>query len=966
MWFATSSGLYEFFGTSFQLHSKPELTGQSEIPVVHLILNKGFIYTFGFKTCSVFDIKTRKYLENFKIPSNLIEFASGSVTAHTEIESGAILLGSMAGAIGVWDLGKNTFNPDSHYFRKGNQADPVLNLILDRTGCLWILTQGSLHRKGVNSLAERSLEPLQGCSWAFCTYDSGSNEIWLAEMGSGICRFDLSGNKAKRFLAKGKDQKNIVYFNYVGIKSKDEIWVGSNGLGVFNKSTFSFQFTEEKLRDDFGFRTGKITKIFNDADGNHWICSFNGLSLLASAAMDWQILPLTEGPGQTWLEPYKIIDIPGSPEFLLTSSCRQGLILVSKMDFHVSIQRPAGWPGIPVTDGAVSTTGKIFLESGGNFYSYQAKTNRMEKIRVPFEMERVGGITGVISGPSDWVALGSQSGKLFLWNCRKDIWIQPDLNSGNATIVPLLWDSRDRIWCNRGELFGCWDVQGKRWLDAEISVSGTHEPTKGVTSAAEDADGNLWVASRHAGLLKITDEGPGLSALVKVLKGVDEGTMDFCTGVSPGKGNTLWLGTLTGLAQVDGQSGRKIRLLSREDGLPYQHASVVPGLIEKRWLLLPYYGFLVARDLNKPIANDVKERLELISVLVNGKEILFHGHPDKGSPDLLSAENNFTFSFSNLNYSKVFRNHYLFKLEGMQDAFYLAPENQKIEFFGLPPGAYVFHLIAENEQGLKSSGGISFPFVILPPFYKTKTFLWSSLVTVLLLVWGFLRYRISTARKEMDKKIGIERERLNLELKALRAKMNPHFIFNAMNSIQSYILKNDRAMASDYLGKFARLMRMVLNFSGNATISLQQELTMVEHYVEIEQLRTGHGFTYELQLDPTIHPESHRVPPLLLQPFIENSIWHGFTGQQSGKITLIIQPAGQAGLNFILRDNGSGWNIGSYKPKTGEESPHAMQITSDRINLFNQSNEGMGFNVSLDQPGPGTIIQYTLEKTIPS
>src|SRR6188508_2969786 len=114
-----------------------------------------------------------------------------------------------------------------------------------------------------------------------------------------------------------------------------------------------------------------------------------------------------------------------------------------------------------------------------------------------------------------------------------------------------------------------------------------------------------------------------------------------------------------------------------------------------------------------------------------------------------------------------------------------------------------------------------------------------------------------------------------MEMQALRAQMNPHFMFNSLNSINNFILKNDPDNASDYLTKFSRLMRLILDNSRSEWVLLENELKALQLYIELEAVRFDNAFKYSMEVTKDVDPETMMVPPLIIQPYVENAIWHG-------------------------------------------------------------------------------------------
>lgn len=177
------------------------------------------------------------------------------------------------------------------------------------------------------------------------------------------------------------------------------------------------------------------------------------------------------------------------------------------------------------------------------------------------------------------------------------------------------------------------------------------------------------------------------------------------------------------------------------------------------------------------------------------------------------------------------------------------------------------------------------------------------------------------------------------EMKALRLQMNPHFIFNSLNSVSDYIAKHDIKTADYYLTKFAKVMRLTLENSEQKEIPLAEDLKALELYMQLELLRTNNKFSYRIKVDNDIDKENTMIPPLILQPFVENSIWHGIAKKEGeGKILIYIQKKGDM-INCIVEDDGIGRSK-SQSLKTGIIAPDkkslGMKITNARIDIINK------------------------------
>ncbi len=196
---------------------------------------------------------------------------------------------------------------------------------------------------------------------------------------------------------------------------------------------------------------------------------------------------------------------------------------------------------------------------------------------------------------------------------------------------------------------------------------------------------------------------------------------------------------------------------------------------------------------------------------------------------------------------------------------------------------------------------------IYPPFWQTWAFRLALAALVLALVWYFYQQQIRTVRQRETEKNAVRQQLADLEMKALRAQMNPHFVFNALNSVQNFILKNDTREASRYLTKFARLMRLILENSESPLVPLAREIELLRYYTELEQLRFNHRFTFDFQVDSNLQPESISIPGMLIQPHIENAIWHGLMHKTSpGQLWVRFRKAGDNTIICEIEDNGVG------------------------------------------------------------
>ena len=253
--------------------------------------------------------------------------------------------------------------------------------------------------------------------------------------------------------------------------------------------------------------------------------------------------------------------------------------------------------------------------------------------------------------------------------------------------------------------------------------------------------------------------------------------------------------------------------------------------------------------------------------------------------------------------------------------------------------------------------------VCLQSEMMTKKILIVGIVVLLLIGFIYLRYvrlkrkneaylrqraenELEIQRLEGERaKASLRQRAKELEIQALRSQMNPHFIFNCLNAINYFILNHETEAASDYLTKFSRLMRMIMNHSRHSLITLAEELEVLQLYLDMERLRFKDAFDYEFILDEELDAEDISIPPLLLQPFIENAIWHGLMHKEERGMLTIALTAGNDILTCIIRDNGVGRQRAAFlKSKSAEKHKSmGLQITAERMALLTGTGEAGHF-----------------------
>lgn len=314
----------------------------------------------------------------------------------------------------------------------------------------------------------------------------------------------------------------------------------------------------------------------------------------------------------------------------------------------------------------------------------------------------------------------------------------------------------------------------------------------------------------------------------------------------------------------------------------------------------------------------------------------------KETVKLTYEENNLSIHYHTINFVNPDAEEYYYKLDGIDNEWIGPTEKTYVVYPYLKSGTYNFQLKSRNHTSGLDSNEASFSFIILKPWYFQLWFIIAMLLIFITLVYLFYKIRINNIRRQEQQKREITNHISELETKALQAQMNPHFIFNSMSSIQNFIIDNNVDEALLFMGHFSKVIRKTLDHIDNKKISLQEELEYLEHYTELEKMRFDNSFEFIVTIDDNIDTINTDIPPMILQPFIENSVKHAFPDRSfHGKITLTINAVDEECYCCIIEDNGIGRaaaEINKTKINLGHHS-RGMKITQDRIKMLNHKDQ---------------------------
>nr|WP_225872611.1 histidine kinase [Pedobacter frigoris] len=472
--------------------------------------------------------------------------------------------------------------------------------------------------------------------------------------------------------------------------------------------------------------------------------------------------------------------------------------------------------------------------------------------------------------------------------------------------------------------------------------------TRRINDIKELNDGTIILATDGYGILFMKDQ-----KIIKVITQRDGLADNICKKLFV-KDDAVWIITNSGINRVS-LADKNVTVETFEYTNALLKDDVNSLYIDTDYAYFATNNGLVYFPVNKSKATN-ELPVVLISSIVNNKvKLSLNGLKHVLDP----SNNNITFYYSAIDFQNK-NITYRYRLKS--DANWTETKNRRLEFSSLEPGEYVFELSAKYNDSEWGKATLV-KFVLEEHFWQTLWFL-----GLVFIIAGFVFYKIAVVvtRRQKNKEqeqLLLKNKILMLEQRALQAMMNPHFVFNVMNSIQHYINTKDTASANKILTGFAKLIRKNLDICTRSFITLEEELEYLELYLSLEKKRFGEKFNYAINVDPEIEKEETMIPSMLLQPYIENAIWHGIMPkEEGGKIDIQINLTGNDHLLINIIDDGIGIE-NSLRDKKGEHVSKGMDLTKERINLLNQV-EANPIQMQIRQNGKsGTFVSISIPLT---
>lgn len=910
--------------------------------------SKGYLWSGGYGGLSQFN---GKVFHNYSPKNGL---ANHYVNAIAEDRDGRIFVGTINGLSVIEQKHIKNYS-----VANGLPSKNVTAICTDHEGNMWIGTTDGLCVFKNNALKRFAVLPLKNIN---CLYYHAKSGIWVGtnEGLYNINHHSISSYTSQKGLSDNVilsiSQNPLTHKLFVGTKNGlsvmdietkkvvryhvsngliDEsvlaitctqsgiVWIGSkSGLISFNGKEFSYF----SIRPDNN--SNHITSLLMDYEGNLWIGTHNGMFKYRDKG--FTTYGKQEGLGEAFI--YQIVGDLEKNIWITTES--NGVYRYAQGFFKNYAEK----------DGLLSNCAQsaLSMPDGSVWFGTsegisKLKKNGIENIVYSDGFKMTPPITNIYTDSKHNIWVGGKNGLCCMKktdHSYQTVYYTLPTTIKNYDVWSIKEDDQGNIWAGT-YLAGLYKLVGNTFQNQSGVLK------QFIESALEiDADntGHIYIATLNGILVvntrnystKIISEKEGLiSELVYTLK------------VSNNNKN-LWAGTNQGISRIDldklNHNIIDIESYNKTDGFEGVECNT-HGIYEDSNSNL-WFGTVngvIKYSPKEVIKNDNLSKTTITNIkLAYTDTILPNGAV------LPYSFNNISFYFDGICLTNPDKVLYTYKLEGKDKDWSPYSEVNMAKYDNLPAGKYTFKVKSCNNEGIWNVEPTTFSFEIKQAFYKTWWFITGLISLIVTCIIIIFKVRLRQLNKKEKEKLEREVEVSKAELKALRAQMNPHFVFNSLNSIQHYILTRKSEEAVKYLNKFAKLIRTILNHSDKPTVTINQDIESLKLYLELEKMRFDDKFEYRFTIDPAINGDYDEIPPMLIQPYLENAILHGINPKAGkGHIEVTIKYTSPF-IKISVRDDG----IGRFHAKAIQNSQAGtvhqsmgMRITEDRVRILNNMNK---------------------------
>ncbi len=778
-------------------------------------------------------------------------------------------------------------------------------------------------------------------SLRFLMKDSRDN-LWLSTWKHWLFRYNGKTKKLHTYSIKDikKRQEDALSGHLTLLVTsmyedrQHSVWFGTDhaGLLVYNHATDDFDFITSDVKSSSSILYNySVNTIFQDRDDNIWVGTDRGISIFNPYRKHFQSVRHIEGnPASIPRNDINAVIETSEGEILIATwgggisvydrnwNFIRNILLTGPLAYNLV------WSFLEADDGLIW----IGCQAGAiHFYDPVKKT--IKTINPP---ELRSTIMCMAKDADGNILFGLHNGKIAVWNKVQNRFYPGEVlrtASGRQMreVLMMYVDKFNQCWVATPTGLKEFDITTRMYRATYVPSNIDSSMTITVNGIAEYNDSTLLVTTIYHGLYLFNKRTHLFSVPSHIY--LPRNTSAFA--IHEDNSRNFWMTTNFSLYKFSHDLSSQV--VYHMDRSILQDALGSNRFIEMsdgRWMTTSTSEVLSFDPVQLHLSPGMDTRVEISGFKIFDKRLNIDSILEIQEAVVLPYDHNFlTIEYAALDYSGHRQTNYYYRLSDIDKTWNYTTTKQFADYTDLKPGTYLFEV--KSSESDDPALVTSIPIVITPPWWGTAGFRLLSVLALCSIVYFLLRKRIQTIRHESELKHQIA----ETEMMALRTQMNPHFIFNCINSIDAMIQSNDKYRATLYLNKFARLIRNVLDSSRQKTVALSKDIETLQLYLDLENIRHPDMFTSSITIDPGILDEDYKVPPLIIQPYVENAILHGLIHRQDngGKLDISISRMNEH-LVYKVEDNGVG-----RKPSSGEmhkyDKGYGMQISSDRIRLFN-------------------------------
>ena len=957
MWFGTADGLNMYDGVSINIyrHSIIDTLSVAGNMIGSVAEDKNKIlwigaHCSGLSMLNPFNKKCNNY------------FASGTATSLTSncdlftvFDKNENLWVSNRTALSVFHKNSNSFE---HFFPFAAKENNFIYRIAIAGNTIWLT-----HGKGIKSFdittkkftGYESLVDSTTCGRIIVLNDG---RLLVNTWEHGLYIVDVAARKSNHIL----DRTICNDAAAVSIAGRNQLWVGtSQGLYVADIDKNIMQLTNEDFQlykhEDAvasSLSNNYISRIYFDTakDKSVWVGTNGGVNKLNPVYLQFTSSVVTKDSKpfatSTLYNVFTEKDKSGNKNYWLSYWHGTGL-LQTDSDFNIKkqiIAKDINGNSTIISGALRGKDGYLWIATWDGLWCYDDKNNKLLR---SYKKDGPGKIH-LTTNNLDYL-IQDKKGRFWMGTYNRDL-NMVDMRDSSVHIFHsgqgphslidnrsdfLFEDSKGRIWITGTSL----QLYNEATNDFTVYTSKRGDSTSlpgFISSMYEDHTGKLWISTD--GGVAWFDEQKKLFHNYTIKEGLPN---DDCLALTEDNQHNLWITTSGGLCSINTKNFI-ISSYTVNDGLPSNQLGQSIFKDENGKIIFtidqgnsPFLSFEPAELLKNKNAIP----FHFVSVSILGVEQSFDKPVEEiNSLKLSYKQNLFNVSFRAVDYQNPAAIRYQCMLQGFNKTWIDIGHRNSITYTNLDGGTYVLKVIATNASGEWLDKELELTIIIDPPFWKTWWFYLTCVLLIAAIVYIVFTQRVKKIRKQEEQKTAIANEVASLEMKALKAQMNPHFVFNSLSSIQESIVTGKTDAAAKYLGKFSKLIRLVLEFSDVKLISLQQEINYLMLYLELESFRFE-NFHFNVSVTDHTNKDFIKIPPMLVQPFVENAVKHGLSHKHGSKnVDIHFAEINESFIKVVISDNGIGRQQSAEinASRTLAHQSMGMKITGDRLQLMQQKN----------------------------